>query len=618
MPSGFRSSIKHKIKVARFRYGQFTHHFSNAIRIGSNWLGGAAIMASLMCLVCLVVLIGYDHSRHDLVLLSRLMHGCQIVFIVKVLYGLVLRFRTTTRNTRLLKWIVDSAVLITLLPLLYPHPDHPWIPFLERLLYGHRFLYIVLGAYSLVEICYAVMRATSRRTNPSLLLSGSFLFFIIIGSFVLMLPKCTYGSISYVDSLFVATSAVCITGLTPVDIPSTFTPTGIAVLAVLFQIGGIGVLTFTSFFALFFSGATSVYNQLLIRDMVYSKTMNALLPTLLYIIGFTLAVEAIGAVGVYFAIPDSLGLSETDKLIFAGFHSLSAFCNAGFSCLPQGMANPALMTPGQSLYIVTCVLILAGAIGFPILVNFKDIIVGRLKGLWQRMKGQRPDLPLHLYDLNTKLVLATSLLILGVCSAAFFVLEYNNTLRGMTLWQKAVQSVFNSLIPRSAGFASVNPSEFMSLTLLIVVVQMWIGGASQSLAGGVKVNTVAAVFLNVRSVIAGRKRAWAYDRTISVGSVRRANTVLALAIVAFLGFTAIVMFLEPQMALKPLIFEVTSALFTVGSSLGVTGELCDPSKVTLCVAMFLGRVGIISILSGFVSNRHDISEHLPEENIIIN
>lgn len=352
--------------------------------------------------------------------------------------------------------------------------------------------------------------------------------------------------------------------------------------------------------------------------MVYSKTMNALLPTLLYIIGFTLAVEAIGAVGVYFTIPDSLGLSETDKLIFAGFHSLSAFCNAGFSCLPQGMANPALMTPGQSLYIVTCVLILAGAIGFPILVNFKDIIVGRLKGLWQRMKGQRPDLPLHLYDLNTKLVLATSLLILGVCSAAFFVLEYNNTLRGMTLWQKAVQSVFNSLIPRSAGFASVNPSEFMSLTLLIVVVQMWIGGASQSLAGGVKVNTVAAVFLNVRSVIAGRKRAWAYDRTISVGSVRRANTVLALAIVAFLGFTAIVMFLEPQMALKPLIFEVTSALFTVGSSLGVTGELCDPSKVTLCVAMFLGRVGIISILSGFVSNRHDISEHLPEENIIIN
>lgn len=98
---------------------------------------------------------------------------------------------------------------------------------------------------------------------------------------------------------------------------------------------------------------------------------------------------------------------------------------------------------------------------------------------------------------------------------------------------KAVQSVFNSLIPRSAGFASVNPCDFMSLTLLLVVVQMWIGGASQSLAGGIKVNTVAAVFLNVRSVIAGRKRAWAYDRTISIGSVRRANTVLALAIVAF-------------------------------------------------------------------------------------
>lgn len=615
---GLKASVKRGVKVAGYRYGRFTHHFSNAIRLGGTTVDVIAVVASLLCLVALVIMIGYDHSRQDMMLLRRALRGCQIAFIVQVVYNLVLRFKATMRSAHLVRWITDVAVLVTLLPLMYPHPADPWIPALERLLYSHRFLYIVLGSYATVEWCYAVMRVTSRRTNPSLLLSGSFLFFIIVGSFVLMLPKCTLVPLDYTDSFFIATSTVCITGLTPVDIPSTFTPTGLAVLAVLIQIGGIGVLTFTSFFALFFSGATSVYNQLLIRDMVYSRTMNALIPTLLYIIGFTLTVEAIGAVAVYVTIPDTLGLDETDKIIFAAFHSLSSFCNAGFSCLPGGMANPGLMTPGQGLFTVTSVLIMAGAIGFPILVNFKDSLVERVRALLCRLRRRRHNKPVHLYDLNTKLVLATTFIVLAVGSLGFFVLEYNNTLAGMTLWQKVSQSVFNSLIPRSAGFASVNPADFLPVTLLLVMVQMWIGGASQSLGGGIKVNTVAAILLNVRAVLGGRSRSWAFHRCLSVGSVRRANTVLALALMMFVVFLALIMTYEPHMSLKATVFEVTSAMFTVGSSLGITSDLSVPSKITLCVAMFVGRVGIISILSGFFSHQRDISCHLPEENIIIN
>jgi len=564
-------------------------------------------------------MVGYDHGHDETMMLRRMLRACQITFIIKVLFNLVLRFKTMTREARIVKWLVDISVLISLLPLVYPHPEHPWIPALEQILYNRRILYAILAAYSAVEISYAVMQLTARRTNPSLLLSGSFFFFILAGSLVLMLPKCTIAPISYTDSLFVATSAVCITGLTPVDITTTFTPAGLTVIAVLVQIGGIGVLTFTSFFALFFSGATSVYSQLLIRDMVYSKTMNALIPTLLYIICFTLVLEGLGAVAIYFTIPDGLLSSESEKITFAAFHSLSSFCNAGFSCLPQGMANPALMTPGQSLYILTSVLILAGAIGFPILVNFKDIIVGRISKLWSCITGRRRrEIPLHTWDLNTKLVLVTTLSILVVSSAAFFILEYDNTLAGMSLWQKISQSVFNSLIPRSAGFASVNPADFLPLTMLLIMVQMWIGGASQSLAGGIKVNTVAAVFLNVRSVLAGSSRPRAFERRLSINSVRRANTVIVLSIVSFIVLLGIVMYLEPDMALKPMIFEVTSALFTVGSSLGATPLLCDASKITLCIAMFIGRVGIVSILSGFYPNRHDISPHLPEDNIIIN
>lgn len=607
-----------RLRAARYRYGVFTHNFASAINVFASLIGSLAVIASVVSLVSLVILAGYDHSASDLRIINRCIHTCQSIFVVEVLFNTVFKFKHLIHTTKVIKWITNIAILSTIIQYIYPQPEHPWIPALEQILYSHYYTNTVVGAYSVVEFSYAIMRLVSRRTNPSLLLTGSFLFFILIGSFVLMLPKCTVTPIDYFDSLFIATSAVCITGLTPVDVAATFTPTGLTVLAVLIQIGGIGVLTFTSFFALFFSGSTSIYNQLLIRDMVYSKTMNRLLPTLVYIIVFTLTLEVIGAVAVYFTIPDTLLPDNNDKMIFAAFHSLSSFCNAGFSNLPQGMANPALMTPGQSFYNVTSLLILAGAIGFPILVNLKDILFTRIKSVWKRLRGEFYEKPVHLYDLNTKLVLVTSFSILAVCSALFFFFEYDNTLKGMTLWQKVSQSVFNSLIPRSAGFASVDPAQFLPITLMIVMIQMWIGGASQSLAGGIKVNTFAAIFLNVRSVLTSSRSAWAYDRSISIGSTRRANTVLALALVSFTFFLGGVMIFDPALEMKSMVFEVTSALFTVGSSLGATSLLSDESKILLCIAMLLGRVGIISICSGFFVHHRDISEHLPKENIIIN
>lgn len=370
---------------------------------------------------------------------------------------------------------------------------------------------------------------------------------------------------------------------------------------------------------MFFTGNTSIYNQLLLRDVIYTKSMNALVPTLLYVLGFTVAVEAAGSVAVYLSIPDSLAMPVDDKIVFATFHSMSAFCNAGFSCLPGGMANPELMRSSQAIYVVTSVLIFAGAVGFPILVNFKDIIAGYIHRAVSRIRHMADErVPVHIFDVNTKIVLYTTLTILVAGSAAFFFLEYNNTLAGMTLPDKIIQSVFNSLVPRSAGFASVDPARFLDVTLLIVVVQMVIGGASQSMAGGIKVNTLGAVLLNLRSVLFGHKGTTAFHRTINTASIRRANAVVTIAALSLFAYCVIILLLEPQMSAKSVIFEVVSALFTVGSSLGITPGLSDASKVTLCTAMFLGRVGIISLLCGMVGTRRDISQHLPNDNIIIN
>lgn len=599
------------------QHPRLIHQFKFTVGRIRSVTGVLAVVASVGLLIELTLYLGYEHNSQETAAILQLMRISQGIFILNILAGFFSGPGGAIRRASVVKWLVDLSVILSGVAWLYPNPAHPWLPWLSKLIYSDAFLFSVLATYSILDICQWTMSLIGRHTNPTLILSGSFIIIIIIGSLLLMLPRCTYSPISYADSLFISTSAVCITGLTPVDVPSTFTPGGLLVLAVLMQIGGLGVITFTSFFAIFFSGVPSIYSQLMIKDIIYSKSINSLVPTLLYILVFTLAIELAGAVAVYLTIPDALGFSTSDKLIFSGFHSLASFCNAGFSCLPGGMANPALLNSDQSIYAVTSVLIFAGAVGFPLLVNIKEIFVVWARRLLRLGKQSDSKRPLHIYDLNTKLVLATTVSILLIGSSGFFVLEYDNSLKGMTTYEKIIQSVFNALIPRSAGFESVSVAGLLPATLQLTVIQMWIGGASQSLAGGIKVNTFAAIMLNIRSTIRGHKSAHAFGRRISTGSIRRANAVLGLSAGAYLFYSVILLILEPELPAKSLLFESTSALFTVGSSFGITGDLSTASKLLLASAMFIGRVGILSLLSGFNGGKADRSYHYPVDNIII-
>lgn len=600
-------------------YTRFIRHSVAGIRLILNVAGIAAVAAAAICLASILLEVGYDHdevsTRHIMVVLRI----TQAVFAANVMLALLLDFRRTVSNSLAVKWIVDIAVIISVGAWLYPRPDHPWLPWLDRIVYSHTFLLAVLGSYSMVTISHAVVRSLGKHTNPSLILSGSFLFFIIIGSFLLMMPRCTVDGISYIDSLFVSTSAVCITGLTPVDIPSTFTPLGLTILAILIQIGALGVMTFTSFFALFFSGSTSVYSQLMIRDMIYTKSINSLLPTLLYILGFTIAIELAGMAALWWSIHGTLGMDANGELAFAAFHSLSAFCNAGFSNIEGGLSNPLLLHGNQLVYVVISVLIVAGSIGFPILVNARDAFVDRASDLWSRLRRHTNRARIvHPYNMNTRVVLITWGLLFMAGTVLFMILENSNSLAGMSPWEKTVQSVFNAVTPRSAGFSSVSPAGFLNVTIILILFMMWVGGASQSTAGGIKVNTLAVICLNLRAIILGREHVTAFSRTVSPGSIRRANAVVALSLFSYLIYAVALMCLEPHLPARDLLFEACSALFTVGSSLGITGDLGSSSKILLSTAMFLGRVGIISLLTGCAGNRRELPVRYPTDNIIIN
>ena len=616
---GLRKRLSRIIGNERRAFVGFTLRAHHNIEIGSEILTNVGYLASLVTLLSLIVLVGFDHNESSRSTLRLVLRFCQGVFATSVGYDLLLNFRTLRRNSTIFRWVVDGAMLLTVAPWLYPHPEQPWIEWLEHVLYSNYFLYSVMTAYSVLELSAGLTRLFGRRLNPSLLLGISFLAFTIIGSFILMMPKCTYHGISYIDSLFISGSAVCITGLTPVDVATTFTPLGNLVLAILFEVGGLGILTFTCFFALFFSGNQSIYNQMLVRDIVYSKSMKSLVPTLLYILGFTVAIEAIGAVMLYVTTPDSLGFDVSSKIAFSVFHSISAFCNAGFSTIEGGMANPDLMAGNQTFYVALSALILAGGIGFPILVNLKDALFMRFQRVWRRLTrcapGQRR---VHLFDLNTKLVLVTSLTLLVVCTVLFYVVESGNTMKGMPWDKRLIQSIFNSLTPRSAGFVSLDPALFLNITWVMVLFQMWIGGASQSMAGGIKVNTLATILINLRSIITGRPTVTAFNRNIAIPSVRRANAVVTLSILTTLVTLLLVLTFDPTLKLKDVIFEVVSAVFTVGSSMGITPDLSVGSKITLIVAMFLGRVGLVSLMSGMFTPRNRVNVKLPDDNVIIN
>ena len=479
----------------------------------------------------------------------------------------------------------------------------------------------VLFLVSLIDLSDALIRLMGRKLNPAMMMALSFMAFIFVGSGLLMMPRCVLPGVHlpWIDSLFTATSAVCVTGLTTIDVPSTFTTFGQFVIMILIQVGGLGVMTITSFFALFFMGNTSLYNQILVRDMVSSKSLASLWSTLLNIFGFTAIIELVGAFTIFLNIHGTIGQTIGHELFFSIFHSVSAFCNAGFSIYRDGLSAPELMTGHCWLYIIISLLIILGGIGYPVLVNLKGAVHKRIDFFWKWLCGRRyasMSIP-NLFDVNTKIVLRTTslLIIFGTLLIGFF--EWNNTFDGMLVHEKIVQAFFNAVSPRTAGFISVNLGSMCIQSIFVYTILMWIGGASQSTAGGVKVNAFAVAVLNVRAIIRGTTRVEFAGRELSLDSIRRANVAVFSSLLVLIVFVFAITIIEPHMPLKAIAFECVSAFATVGSTLGITPELQNASKVLIIILMFLGRVGVVTLAQALLRQYKNQNYKLPQDNIII-
>lgn len=586
-------------------------------------LGGIDAVTFLAALA-LIGGVVYEHgfiisegAEADLGVLYRIVWG---VFLVQTTMHIGLAYRETLKKYRTFTWVLNILLYLTLIPVIFFEPESGALKYFWLFLNNRIFQLILLLLLSLLRLSSGVIGLLGKRTNPSLILAGSFFLIICIGTGLLMLPRCTVDGISWVNALFVSTSAVCVTGLVPVDVATTFTSLGQLVIIILIQIGGLGVMTLTCFFAMFFMGNTSVYNQLAVRDMISSDSLSSLLSTVIYILFFTLVIEGAGMLVLFLSIHGTLGMTMQQEMVFAAFHSISAFCNAGFSTLSENLGNPLVMQHHNLLYITISVLIILGGIGFPILVNFKHIAGYHLKRLFYFIRTGKRDRQRirHLYNLNTKIVLLTTLILLTGGTIAILLFEWNGAFAGMSMPDKWVQAFFNATCPRTAGFTSIGLTSFSLQSLLLMLLLMFIGGAAQSTAGGVKVNAFAAAVLSLFAVIRGKNRVEVFRRQLSVDSIRRSNATLVMYLmILFLG-VFVLSVLEPHASLLALVFECTSALSTVGSSLGLTPALGEAGKLFVSLLMFIGRVGVITIVLGFVPPQKHTKYKYPDDNLIIN
>lgn len=405
-----------------------------------------------------------------------------------------------------------------------------------------------------------------------------------------------------------------------VDLPSTFTLEGQIIILLLIQIGGLGVMTLTSFFAMFFMGNTSLYNQLVVGDMISSNSLNSLLSTLLYILGFTLVIEGVGTVVIWMNIHDTLGMSFYEELYFSAFHSISAFCNAGFSTLPGGMGNEIVMQNHNLLYVTLGLLIVFGGIGFPILVNLSGTLSYYLSYLKCLVFRQTKHFSkrVHLYNLNTKIVLVMTVVLLVAGTFMIAVAEWNHAFSGMPVVDKWVHAFFNASCPRTAGFSSVSLTSLSTQTILLMIMLMVVGGGTQSTAGGVKINVFAVILLNLWAVIRGANHTEVMHRELSHDSIRRSNAAFILyLLIAFVSVFLLSM-AEPRASLTAIVFECVSALSTVGSSLDLTPVLSIPGKLLIILLMFIGRVGAFTLVTGLIRQEKKRHYKYPSDNIIIN
>lgn len=433
-------------------------------------------------------------------------------------------------------------------------------------------------------------------TSFQIIILGFFVV-IMIGTLLLMLPFATreYGGASFFDALFTATSATCVTGLVVQDTAVYWSVFGQCVILLLIQTGGLGVVTMAVAIAMISGRKIGLMQRSTMKEAISAPKVGGIVRMTSFILKGVFLIELSGAVILSFVFCQEFGLIK--GIWYAIFHSISAFCNAGFDLMGVKTPFSSLMEYQADLVVnlTIMVLIIIGGIGF---FTWEDITTNKFH--------------IKKYRMQTKVVLSVSIILIVLPTLYFYWYEFRNL-----SWEKrAWSSVFQAVTPRTAGFNSVDFSVLSEVGLMIMIILMLIGGSPGSTAGGMKTTTIAVMFAEAFSVFSRKEGTNIYKRRVTDGTARDAATIFLLYIVLFLGGGLIISSVE-NIPVVTALFETASAIGTVGLTLGVTPELSLASRLILILLMFFGRVGGLTLIFAAVSEKRTNTFKYPQEKITV-
>ncbi len=427
----------------------------------------------------------------------------------------------------------------------------------------------------------------------------SFLFVILVGTGFLLLPTATESGekISYVDALFTATSATCVTGLIVVDTGTYFSQFGQVVILILIQIGGLGLMTTVAFFSLILGRGMSVRESILMSDVLSSKTVSRTSHMIVSILILTLVFEVIGVAAFYFAWSGVGKLEHGSVLYYSVFHSISAFCNAGFSLFRDNFEGYS----GNLIHNLTLTsLIIVGGLGFTVIMNFSRFVIFKKERL----------------SLQTRLVLIVTAALIVMGTILILLTEWTHGLNDLSFPARFLAAYFQSVTTRTAGFNTINIGHLTNACYFLMMILMFIGASPGSTGGGIKTSTFGIFLGSIWSMLKGRNSVEMFKRNIPSNVVNKALSVIILAFMLLSVFGFILLLTQKGNPVH-MLFELVSAFGTVGLSTGITSQLTTLGKIIIIITMFIGRIGPLTLALAIGQRRESAAYEYPDETVMI-
>jgi len=579
------------------------------VLIGANVLAAAVVVASF------VLLFGFPEP----LLQAWFLYTIQVVLLSVFVAEKIIRVFNAYSKSEFLRanWFEIPLLLLLVITIIgagrWYAPTKPESAEVRHFAVG---LYLVVQV--IAKLCRTSVDMAASGRSPTRTLIASFLVLIFSGAGLLMLPAAAADgkeSLSFVDALFTATSGTCVTGLIVKDTGQDFSMMGQLVILVLIQLGGLGIVVFGAVFALLLGQAFTLRESVAMQDLLSARTVSRIGNMIAFIFVSTILIEAVGTLSL-------LGMwtgKVHNRWFCSLFHSISAFCNAGFSLFSNSFVN---YDRRWQVFLVICPLIVLGGLGFSVLYDLANIATDRIKRFFKRRFYKQCRLSMEApkrMRLQTKIVLSVStfLIVLGALAISLF--ERYASGPGSQIENTIPNALFQSITARTAGFNTVDIAAMSPSSKFVLILLMFIGGSPGSTAGGIKTVTLAVIIMTTIAALRKRREVELFRRSVRVVVVGRAVTVTLLFVtVLFCGTLALSITENSNcFTMSDIMFEAASALGTVGLTTGITPLLTTVGKLIIIAMMLIGRLGPLTLLAALTFNLKPARYNYPQEAVIV-